>query len=204
MIAIGPGDLMLAEKAKPFSDPGWIFELKYDGYRVLVCKDGSSVRMTSRNGHDAAVWFPRVAKQLGALPGRFTIDTEVCVVDASGVPDFEAMRAAMRGKHQHQIALFAFDLLTSGARDLRDLPVIERKDRLRKLLKVRGDRLMFVDHVEQHGEALFTHAIWIGMEGVMAKRADSPYVAGRSPLWLKLKPAGHHDGWKRPRRRASV
>jgi bifunctional non-homologous end joining protein LigD len=94
-----------------------------------------------------------------------------------------------------------FDLLFQNGRDLRELPLLERKDRLRKLIPVDDPQLKYIEHLEAEGIEMFKIAASVGMEGVVGKRADSPYVAGRSRLWLKAKQAGFHDGWERPLKR---
>lgn len=186
MINIGPADLMLARRAKPFTAGDWIFELKYDGFRIIAQKVPEGVRLVARDGRNVTTWFPALVRQLRDLKGHFVLDTKVCRVGRDGVPDLEGLRAAVRRRDEAGIALFAFDLIAIGRRDLREAPLLERKERLRRLFTIRGDRLRFVDHVELQGEALFSHACSIGMEGVVAKRTASPYVAGRSPDWLKL------------------
>jgi bifunctional non-homologous end joining protein LigD len=122
------------------------------------------------------------------------------VLDDRGVPDFEAMRHR-RGAG---FTYCAFDLLYRNGRDLRSLPVIERKERLRKLIPSGTPILLYVDYIKANGMELFKLAASIGMEGIIGKRADSPYVGGRSRLWLKGKQSGFHDGWERPQRRQKL
>lgn len=88
------------------------------------------------------------------------------------------------------LTYLAFDLLFLNGRDLRPLPLIERKRRLKKLIALDHPMLRFVDYIETEGEFMFTHAVKVGMEGVVGKRVDSPYVGVRSRAWLKSKPAG--------------
>jgi bifunctional non-homologous end joining protein LigD len=97
---------------------------------------------------------------------------------------------------------YAFDLLYANGRDLRSLPLLERKKRLRKLIPSDVPNLAYVDFIETEGELLYRHAASIGMEGIVAKQAESQYIGGRRREWLKSKPAGTHDGWERPRRHA--
>jgi bifunctional non-homologous end joining protein LigD len=192
-------DLMLATNYQPFSRKGWIFELKWDGYRVLASKS----QLLTRNKKDATSWYPEIIEPLSKLRGTFVLDGEVCLLDAKGLPRFEDMRArTMRKRGDGEpVNYFAFDLLFHNGRDLRSLPLIERKAKLRKLIPRDHPRLAFVDHIETEGELLFSHAVKAGMEGVMCKRADSAYVGTRSRDWLKAKQGGYHEGWERPLRR---
>jgi bifunctional non-homologous end joining protein LigD len=190
-------DLMLASNSPPFSRAGWIFEFKWDGYRVLASKG----QLLTRNKKEATNWYPEIVSALGELRGSFICDGEVCLLDAQGLPDFESMRSRAVRKSGAIVTYFAFDLLFQNGRDLRSLPLIERKRRLRKLISSDHPRLRYVDHIETEGEYVYKHAIANGLEGIVGKRADSPYVGGRSRDWLKSKPAGYHDGWERPTRR---
>jgi len=185
---------MLATNHHAFSREGWIFEFKWDGYRVL----SSKTELVTRNKKDATGWYPEITAALSKLRGNFVIDGEVCLLDERGRPRFEDMRSRLRRSSHEPVNYFAFDLLFHNGRDLRGLPLLERKARLRKLMPRDHSRLAYVDHIETEGEFLFKHAVKAGMEGVMAKRADSTYVSGRSTLWLKAKRAGYHDGWERP------
>jgi bifunctional non-homologous end joining protein LigD len=182
---------------QPFSRAGWIFELKWDGYRLLADRN----RLLTRNKKDATKWYPEIIKALARLKGDFVIDGEVCLLDERGLPRFEEMRHRTMSKNGEPVTFFAFDLLFLNGRDLRALPLIERKKRLRKLIPKNTNRLIYVDHIETEGEFVFKHAIKAGMEGVMAKRADSPYVSARSRDWLKFKAPGYHEGWERPKQK---
>lgn len=188
---------------RPFSREGWIFEFKYDGFRILAGKESGLVRLLTRNGNEVAEWFPNVVAALGELRGDFIVDAEACVLDDRGVPDFESMRHRARkpGRGAAPVVLFVFDLLFAGGRDLRGLPLLQRKRRLEKLLPVDRPSLRRVTHVDVAGEATYAFAIEHGFEGVVAKRADSPYEGCRTWDWLKIKPEGTHDGWKRPLRK---
>jgi bifunctional non-homologous end joining protein LigD len=190
-------ELMLASNHPPFTRDGWIFEFKYDGYRVLASKD----ELLTRNKKDATSWYPEVLSSLQKLRSSFVIDGEVCLLDERGIPNFEEMRGRAIRRRGAAVTFFAFDLLFANGRDLRVLPLLKRKDRLRKLLEKETAQLRYVDYISSAGEAMFEYAVKIGLEGVVGKRADSPYVGGRSKDWLKFKPAGYHDGWERPTRR---
>jgi bifunctional non-homologous end joining protein LigD len=195
-------EFMIPTRGAPFSRAGWIFELKYDGYRMLGLKEPSGVRLVSRNRHEATTWFPEAVEALQALPGRFLIDAEACVLDERGIPDFERLRkrAARRGRGREDapVTLLAFDLLAVNGRDIRGWPLLRRKARLRKLIPPSCVGVGYVDFVPENGLDLYRQAVAAGMEGVVGKRADSPYVGGETLDWIKSKPKGFHDlGWKR-------
>jgi bifunctional non-homologous end joining protein LigD len=189
--------LMLAETAeKPFSDPGWVFELKYDGYRVLAAREEGAPRLVYRKGSDATSIYPDVARALQALPfGDLVMDGEIVVLDAEGRPSFQRLqrRAQQRRTTDIQRAalelpatLYAFDLVAFEGFDLRPLPLLERK-RLLQMLLPRAGPVRYVDDIPGQGEAFYDEVSRLKLEGLIAKRADSPYRAGRSPHWLKLR-----------------
>jgi bifunctional non-homologous end joining protein LigD len=190
----GPLDveLALAARADAFSARGWIFELKYDGFRLLAAKDGSVVRLRCRSRKDVTSVFPEVSDAIRALPvRRALLDGELVVFGADGRPDFEQLRARAfsngrtSGTHPRTIGCM-FDLLALDDHDLRQLPLLERKAHLRRLLGHRQG-LMYVDHVEGCGERLLAGARELSLEGVVAKRASSTYLPGYSAGWLKFK-----------------
>jgi bifunctional non-homologous end joining protein LigD len=169
----------------PFSDPGWIFERKLDGIRCMAHRDDGSVRLLSRTDRDMTGQFPELAAALEAQPCRdFVVDGEV-VAFQDGVTSFQ--RLQRRGKERVSVFLYVFDLLRHEGRDVRDLPLRERKALLRRSLRFDG-RVRLSQHRNEHGERLFREACRKGLEGLIAKRADSPYRSGaRSRDWLKLK-----------------
>ncbi|MGH7629567.1 MAG: non-homologous end-joining DNA ligase, partial [Gemmatimonadales bacterium] len=189
--------LMLAETADaPFTRPGWVFELKLDGYRVLAGKEGGEARLLTRNGNDCGASFPEIERAVRALPlDRAIVDGEVVALDAEGKPSFQRLQGRAkvtrsidvhRATVETPVTLFAFDLLAAEGHDLRSLPLTERKALLRRLLPPAGI-VRYLDHFEREGEALFAQVQARGLEGIMAKRADSPYRAGRSSAWLKMR-----------------
>lgn len=193
-------DFMLATKGPPFSRAGWISEPKYDGYRIHIGKEGKRVELRTRKQKDATTWWPELIPSLAKLPGSFVLDAEVCVVDELGRSDFEALQA--RGRSSGAAAplvVFCFDLLYRR-KDLRSLPLLKRKEWLRDLMPEGASHLLYVSHVEGMGLQLYEQAVAIGLEGIMSKRADSPYVGGRSKDWVKSKQAQWHDGWHRIKR----
>jgi bifunctional non-homologous end joining protein LigD len=191
-------ELMHPMDHQPFSSPEWIFEFKYDGYRVVASGD----RLLTRQKRDATTWFPEIAEPLRKLRSSFIVDGEICLLDARGVPNFEAMRGRVRRKETGDLVTFCiFDLLFRNGRDVRQLALVERKELLRKLLPRDHPRLKYVDHLPERGMEMFKFATSAGMEGIVGKRADSAYEGKRSRLWLKMKQPGFHDGWERPTRR---
>jgi ATP-dependent DNA ligase len=168
----------------------WFHEIKYDGYRLIVIKDGDRVRLITKNGYDWAARYPWIVES--ALKNRvkqFVIDGEAVVIGADGVPDFNALHSR---KHDHEVQLYAFDVLASDGDDLRDLPLSLRKTNLARLLARRPDGI-FVAPFEQGeiGPDLFRAACQMGLEGLVSKRRDRPYRAGRSPNWIKVKNRTH-------------
>ena len=170
---------------QPFSDPDWIFERKLDGIRCIAIKDGSGVSLMSRTARRMNEQFPELAAALEREPAEdFIADGEV-VAFRNGVTSFE--RLQQRHRQHVPVFLYLFDLPCFGGEDLRDLPLRERKARLRRALRFEGP-IRFNPHRKgEHGEELFREACSKGLEGVMAKRADSPYRGSRSRDWLKLK-----------------
>jgi bifunctional non-homologous end joining protein LigD len=194
--------LMLAEaRDTAFTAPGWFFELKLDGYRALGARDGTT-RLLSRNGNDLSSCFPEVIRALTALPfNRLLLDGEIVALDEAGRPSFQRLqqRARLRRgldiRHamvENPVTYFAFDLLGVDDFDLRALPLSTRKALLRRLLPQAGV-IRFLDHFENEGEVLYEQVQKLGLEGVVAKRAESPYRAGRSATWLKIRTRSSDD-----------
>ena len=180
----------------PFSRAGWVFEIKYDGYRLLGEAGGGTAKLISRNGNDLTRVFPEVALALGKLQyGAAILDGEVVVNDAAGIPSFQLIQKRGRLQREGDIAraavalpatYFAFDLLAFEGYDLRGVPLLQRKSLLRGVLPTTG-AIRYSDHIPEQGEAIFQHIVGLGLEGVVAKRADSVYVGGRSRSWLKVR-----------------
>jgi bifunctional non-homologous end joining protein LigD len=171
---------------EPFSDADWIFERKLDGIRCMAHRDdGGPVRLVSRTDKDMTGQFPELAEALEAQLCRdFVIDGEV-VAFQGGITSFS--RLQRRGRERVSVFLYVFDLLRHEGRDVRELPLRERKALLRRSLRFDGP-LRLSQHRNEHGERLFREACRQGLEGLIAKRADSPYRSGaRSRDWLKLK-----------------
>jgi bifunctional non-homologous end joining protein LigD len=174
---------------KPFSDPGWIFERKLDGIRCIAIRDDGGVSLMSRTARRMNDQFPEIAEALEHQPARdFIADGEI-VAFRDGITSFE--RLQQRHRRHVPVFLYLFDLTRLGGEDLRPLPLRQRKSRLRSGLRF-DDPIRFNPHRRgEHGEELFREACRKGLEGVIAKRADSLYTGTRSRDWLKLK--CHHE-----------
>jgi bifunctional non-homologous end joining protein LigD len=170
---------------EPFSDPDWIFERKLDGVRCLAHRDGDGVRLVSRTDRSMNGDYPEIVEALEAEPCEdFVIDGEVVAFGAGGITSFSRLQR----RHRERVAIFyyVFDVLRLGGEDVRDLPLRQRKAKLRRTLRFEG-HVRFSPHRNRDGEELFRDACRKGLEGLMAKRADSPYRATRSSDWRKLK-----------------
>lgn len=189
--------VMTAESSdEPFSREGWVFEIKYDGYRLLAESSGGAASLVSRNGNDLTATFPEVARALRGLPYRtLVMDGEVVVADDEGIPRFGLMQkrgrivrqdAAERAALQLPATYWAFDLLAFEGHDLRQLPLLKRKELLSQVLPTVGP-LRYSEHIAERGKEMFGRVVELGLEGVVGKQADSPYVAGRSRAWLKVR-----------------
>ncbi len=195
--------LPLRRLAEPFDDPDWIFELKHDGFRALAYLDGEDVRLVSRTRHEFRQ-FDALRKTLaGELDARDAIvDGEVVVLDDDGRSVFNDL---MRRKGHP--CFVAFDLPWVNGEDLRDLPLLERKRRLRAIVPKRSSCALYLEHVEQYGVALFDLVEAADLEGVVAKPKASPYRERRRPWWVKIKNAaysqsrGRHEMFEGFRRR---
>lgn len=185
-----PKDLspMLATLSEqPFDDPDWLYEIKWDGYRILAHIAPDGIRLMSRNGQDYTKRFKAAADELHGLRLPAVIDGEMCVVDENGKPSFQALQNFMRTGRGGHLMYYAFDLLYLDGHDLTHLALSDRKDLLRRALP-QGSHLKYSDHVAGQGMALLESVRTQGLEGLIAKRADSPYQPGkRSHDWLKLK-----------------
>ncbi len=190
-------EIMLAEpRDEVFSKPDWVFELKYDGYRLLAAREDDGALLRSRAGHDLTEVFPEVAKVVGRLPfSHVVLDGEVVVHDDRGLPSFHRLQKRAKLQRRPDIAraavelpatLYVFDLLAFEEYDLRPLPLETRKSLLRDILPTAGP-LRYSEHIPEQGEAMYAEVEKLGLEGLVAKKADAPYRGGRSALWLKIR-----------------
>jgi bifunctional non-homologous end joining protein LigD len=178
------GLLPSSAKAPPYG-PGWIHEIKHDGFRIMARRDGAGVRLITRHGNDFTSRFPLVVAAVTALPARsFLIDGEAIVTDGDGLAVFDLIR---HKRHSEAAVLVAFDLIELEGEDLRRSPIEYRKHKLAKLVRGPHPGIVLNEHYEGDGEIVFEHACKLGCEGIVSKRLGSTYRSGRSPHWLKIK-----------------
>jgi bifunctional non-homologous end joining protein LigD len=181
---------------RPPAGPGWVHEIKFDGYRMQARISGGQAVLRTRKGLDWTGKFSAIAVASGGLPDAI-VDGEIVALDASGAPDFAALQAALSEQDTANLVFFVFDLLFAKGEDLRALPLSERKSRLEKLLaalpKKGGPLLRYVEHFESGGDAVLRSACELSLEGIVSKRADAPYQAGRSESWSKAKCRAGHE-----------
>ncbi len=193
---------------RPFSDPAWVFERKLDGERCGAARRSGRVHLLSRTGQRLDETYPELADALAVDGPDLLVDGEIVAFDR-GQTSFSRLQQRI-GIHDAERArrspvavyYYLFDLLELDGRDVRQLPLLERKALLRRAVEFR-DHLRYTPYRRRDGEAAFRHACRRGWEGVIGKRADSRYVATRSRDWLKLKCAHGQElvigGWTAPR-----
>jgi bifunctional non-homologous end joining protein LigD len=172
--------------------PRWAYEIKHDGFRFICRRELYRVRVFSRRGHDWTDRVPRIAEALTALKAKsVTLDGEGVVCGPDGVSDFDLLRAAVGRKGSREAILYAFDLLELDGRDMRREPWSDRRWRLEQLLRPARPGILLSEHIEDaDGAKIYQHACRMGLEGIVAKRRDTPYRSGRSPDWIKVKNPG--------------
>ncbi len=180
------------ELAQPAGTPprtaGWLHELKLDGYRIQARKDGPRVRLLTRTGLDWTHRMRPIAQQLKDLPAESAIlDGEVVVLSEDGTTSFADLQAAFQEGARKPLTYFAFDLLHLNGHNVRGLPLIDRKAILSQIMRDMDGDLRFSEHLESDGEVIFRKACELRAEGIVSKRAASPYHSGRGGDWLKLK-----------------
>jgi bifunctional non-homologous end joining protein LigD len=186
----------------PFDDAGWIFEDKYDGFRMVAeIKDGK-ITLYSRNGKIISGNYIEIAKALERVEGDAVIDGELVALDENGISQFQLLQNALR--HKTKLLYCAFDLMFHDGEDLRRLTLLERKTRLKSILP-RDKLVAFSRHRKAAGRKFFEEAESKGLEGIMAKRADSQYLSGaRTDAWLKIKTSKRQEvviaGFTAPKR----
>jgi bifunctional non-homologous end joining protein LigD len=186
----------------PFDDKNWIFETKYDGFRMVANIEGGKVTLYSRNGKILTHHYSEVAKALQETKYDAVIDGELVAIGSDGRSHFQLLQNARRGEAKLQYC--AFDLMFQEGEDLRGLSLLERKKRLKAILP--NHRLIvFSNHRATFGTKYFHEADRKGLEGIMAKRADSQYLSGaRTGHWLKIKTSKRQEavitGFTAPKR----
>jgi ATP-dependent DNA ligase len=166
--------------------PEWLHELKHDGFRLLIHRDGDAVRLFTRRGYEWTHRFPRVMDQARRLrPSAFVIDAEAVFCGDNAVPDFERL---MSRRVDREVFAYGFDLLALDGDDLRHEPLDRRRAKLTRVLAHSKDGIVLSEHMDgQFGPVMFKHACRMGLEGIVSKRRDKPYEAGRSKHWIKVK-----------------
>jgi bifunctional non-homologous end joining protein LigD len=170
---------------KPPAGPGWVHEIKHDGYRLIVRRDGEAVRLFTRRGYDWTGRYPAIASAAAKIRAQsFTLDGEAVVCGEDGVAIFDAL-------HRHGTVraaiLQAFDLLELNGEDFRPQPLGKRKARLARLLARAPPGIAINEHTDENGAVVFLQACRMGLEGIVSKRLTAPYRSGPSRDWIKVK-----------------
>jgi bifunctional non-homologous end joining protein LigD len=204
------GAMLATPSAHAFSDPHWLFEIKWDGVRALAFVENGKLTLRARSGSDITSHYPELRTLPEALSAQQAIvDGEIAVLDTRGHSDFEMLQERMHVRNpsqklisQYPVVYFAFDLIYCDGYDLRAAPLLARKQLLQRLLH-NSERVRYSDHQLEKGKELFELAKQNELEGIIAKRIDSLYVSERSMNWLKLKTSKTLDavvgGWTAPR-----
>lgn len=185
---------------RPPTAAGWAHEVKFDGYRAQLRVQAGNACIRTRSGLDWTDQFAAIAKNAKILPDCI-LDGEVCGLDQDQVPSFAALQAALSEKQSENLVFFAFDLLVEGKKDVRPLPLADRKARLESLLQKSGagDAIRYVAHFESTADTVLLSACKMHLEGIVSKQLDAPYVSGRSGGWTKAKCRAGHEvvlgGW---------
>lgn len=170
---------------RPPQGDDWVYEIKHDGYRLMVRRSGEHVRIYTRRGADWTKRFPRVVDAVQRLKvSSILLDGEGVVCDEQGLAVFDKLHSRA---NDDSVNLCAFDILELNGEDIRPLKLLDRKARLRKVLARTKDGIYYTDHIADDGKMVFEHACKFGCEGIVAKRIDGPYRSGRTTSWLKIK-----------------
>ena len=182
-------DVQLAKLVNTIPEGEWLYEMKYDGYRVLAFVEGSSVRLITRNGNDITKRFFTIASYLRDFAkGRaMVLDGEIVIADESGKTDFQALQNYLKNQESHTLTYIVFDLLAIDGEDIRGRSLIDRKEKLENLMKDAPKNLYYSRYVKGYGKESFAAACEAGMEGIMGKKADSVYSGNRNDDWIKIK-----------------
>ncbi|WP_447577069.1 DNA ligase D [Achromobacter kerstersii] len=173
----------------------WLYEVKFDGYRMLARIDGPNVKLFTRNGHDWSAKMPHLVQAMRGLPAQSAwIDGEIVVLTDNGVPSFQALQNAFDGKRTKDIVFYAFDLPYIAGRDIRSEPLRLRRDLLAQLIAAGSDdHIRFSEAFNASPSDLITSACRMGLEGIMGKRQTAPYVSRRTDDWVKIKCAQRQE-----------
>jgi bifunctional non-homologous end joining protein LigD len=169
-------------------DATWLHEMKYDGYRIQTHLKNGLATFYTRNGLDWSNSFPHLLEGVGKISAQSAIlDGEIVALDQQGRSHFQKLQNSLKAKADQALRYYVFDLLYLNGVDLRHLPLRERKDLLRNLLKKSPSNIVFSEHFEEEGPAVFELSCEHELEGIISKLADSPYRSGRNELWVKTK-----------------
>jgi bifunctional non-homologous end joining protein LigD len=194
---------LCASVDRPPTGEGWCHEIKFDGYRVQLRIEDGKATLKTRKGLDWTDKFQAIAKEADGLPDVL-IDGEIVALDHNGAPDFSSLQAALSDGKTGSLIFYAFDLLFAEDKDLRPLPLEQRKAQLKQLLeartKSRTKLIRYVEHFETGGDAILESACKLSLEGIVSKKLGAPYRSGRSESWTKAKCRAGHEvvlgGWK--------
>jgi bifunctional non-homologous end joining protein LigD len=186
---------------KPFDNDNWIFEIKWDGYRAIAELKGKNTRLYSRNGLSFKEKYPIIFQELASFKKNLVIDGEIVALDKKGMPSFQLLQQYEQA--QVPLVYYVFDCLYVNGKSIENKPLLERKEILKSQLP-ESVLVKYCDHIEADGKAFFALTKKKGLEGMMAKKADSKYREGiRSADWLKVKHVLTEDaviaGYTRPR-----
>jgi bifunctional non-homologous end joining protein LigD len=187
-----PPQLATLASAPPEGE-GWLHEIKYDGYRAIAALAGDRCRLYTRSGQDWTGKFASVAAPLRALKiGSALLDGEIVALDEKGRSSFQRLQNALK-EGRIPLTYYVFDILELDGRDLRDAPLVRRKEILKDLLKGAPDAIRYSADVAGNGDKVLARACRLGLEGIVSKQADKPYVSRRAPSWLKIKCLGNEE-----------
>ena len=172
-------------RSRPPFGPDWVHEIKHDGYRMIVRREGSAVRVYSRNAYDWTLRLAAIAAAAQQIKAKsFTIDGEAVVPRPDGLSRFEELRST---EAAHAAIVYAFDLIEHDGEDMRNFPLLDRKHALARLLRNTEAGILFNEHIAEDGPMVFAHACRLGAEGIVSKKVDSTYRSGLCRVWIKVR-----------------
>jgi len=178
--------MLAKETDNAFDNADWIYEIKWDGYRAIAETSPKVIQLYSRNGNDFTTNYPVIITALKCIKHHVVLDGEIVVLNEKGFPDFQKIQH-YTDNTDYPICYYVFDLLSIDGKDLKHLPLTDRKELLKALLP-KNEVIKYSDHIRENGISFFKAAVQNDLEGIMAKKADSEYYAGkRSNEWLKIK-----------------
>ena len=186
------------QRGRPPIGDDWLHEVKFDGWRIQLHKSTRGATVYTKNGNDFTWRFPTITAAVAALPVQSVIiDGELTACDESGIPDFRALH--FRNAEKHELCVWAFDVLHLNGADLREVPLIERKYALEKIIYKASDHTLRLSETFDDGVKLLTSCERMALEGVVSKRKDFPYRSGPAG-WIKVKcpmwRAANKDRWE--------